>query len=132
MLVLLLDSDLLSLAHLSSVRACVSEAYRFELLKRAFQIKYGFAQDLSIDQIYQEFERRYNLALSLRQRRGNDYSWTKIIEGVSSLEDPEEIKAERERRQSEIAKLAAVAGYSPVELDLLSEGYLARLEVRWI
>jgi len=103
-----------------------------ELVQRAFQIKYGFAHDLSIDQIYQEFERRYNLALTLRQRPGNDHSWTKIIEGVSSLEDPEEIKAERERRQSEIAKLAAAAGYSPVELDLLSEEYLARLEVRWI
>ena len=103
-----------------------------ELVKRAFQIKYGFARDLSIDQIYQEFERRYNLALSLRQRPGNDYSWTKIIEGVSSLEDPEKIKAERERRQSEIAKLAAAGGYSSVELDLLSEEYLARLEVRWI
>jgi hypothetical protein len=103
-----------------------------ELVQRAFQIKYGFAHDLSIDQIYQEFERRYNLALTQRQGPGNDHLWTKIIEGVSSLEDPEEIKAERVRRQSEIARLAAGAGYSPVELDLLSEEYLARLEVRWM
>ncbi|MBV8640261.1 MAG: hypothetical protein JO070_02665 [Verrucomicrobia bacterium] len=103
-----------------------------ELVKRAFQIKYGFAHDLSLDQIYQEFERRYNLALILRQSPGSDHSWTKIIEGVSSLEDPEEVKVERERRRSEIATLATAAGYSPVELDLLSEEYLARLEVRWI
>ena len=103
-----------------------------ELVQRAFRIKYGYPTELSADEIYQEFERRYNLALNFRQNPGNDFSWTKILEGMSLLEEPKETETERQRRRSAIERLAATAGYSSVELDLLAEEYLSRLEVRWI
>jgi formiminotetrahydrofolate cyclodeaminase len=103
-----------------------------ELVRRAFQIKYGYPTELSADEIYQEFERRYNLALDVRQTSGSDLSWTKILEGMSLLKEPAETEAERARRRSAIQTLATAAGYPPLELDLLAEEYLARLEVRWI
>jgi len=102
------------------------------LVQRAFQIKYGYPTELSADEIYQEFEMRYNLALDMRQSPESDLSWTKILEGVSLIEDPGQTETERERRRSAIKRLAVAAGYNPVELDLLAEEYLARLEVRWI
>jgi hypothetical protein len=103
-----------------------------ELVQRAFQIKYGYPTELSADQIYREFERRYDRALNVRQTPGSDLSWTRILEGTSSLKEPGKTEAERKKRGSAIQKLAAAAGYSPMELDLLAEEYLAHLEVRWI
>jgi hypothetical protein len=102
------------------------------LVQRAFQIKYGYPTELSADEIYQEFERRYNFALKLRQGPGSDLSWSKTLEGISLLGDRRATRAERTRRRCEIASLAVEAGYSLAELDLLAEEYLARLEVRWI
>jgi hypothetical protein len=102
------------------------------LVQLAFQIKYGYSTELSADEIFQEFQKRYNLALDMRQGPDSDLSWTKILEGVPLLEDPGETETERERRRSAIKSLAAGAGYSPAELDLLAEEYLARLEVHWI
>jgi hypothetical protein len=51
---------------------------------------------------------------------------------MSLLKEPGETEAERKRRRSAIESLATAAGYSAMELDLLAEEYLARLEVRWI
>ena len=56
-----------------------------ELIQRAFRIKYGYPTELSADQIYQEFERRYNLALDIRRTPGSELSWTKPLEGISLL-----------------------------------------------
>ncbi len=103
-----------------------------ELIQRAFRIKYGYPTELSADEIYQEFEKRYNLALDIRQIPGSDPSRTKTLEGISLLKGPGETEAERKRRRSAIEKLARAAGCSAAELDLLAEEYLARLEVRWI
>jgi hypothetical protein len=102
------------------------------LVQRAFQIKYGYPTEFSADEIFQEFQKRYNLALNIRQGPASDLSWVKILEGVSLLEDPGETETERERRRSAIKCLAVAAGYNPVELNLLAEEYLARLEVHWI
>jgi hypothetical protein len=101
------------------------------LVQRAFQIKYGYPTEFSAEEILQEFQKRYDLALNMRQGPQSDHSWAKIIDGLSVLEDPE-TETERERRQSAIKRLAVAAGYSPAELDLLAEEYLARLEVHWI
>ena len=103
-----------------------------ELIQRAFRIKYGYPTELSAGEIYQEFERRYNLALDIRRTSGSELSWTKTLEGISLLKEPGETEAERKRRRSAIESLATAAGYSAMELDLLAEEYLARLEVRWI
>jgi len=103
-----------------------------ELIQRAFRIKYGYPTELSADQIYQEFERRYNLALDIRQTPGSDLSWSRTLEGISLMEGPGETEAERKRRRFAIESLATAAGYSKVELDLLAEEYLSRLEVSWI
>jgi hypothetical protein len=102
------------------------------LVQRAFQIKYGYPTEFSAEEIFQEFQKRYNLALNMRQDPQSDHSWAKIIDGLSLLEDPGETETERERRQSAMKRLAVAAGYSPAELDLLAEEYLARLEVHWI
>jgi len=102
------------------------------LVQRAFQIKYGYPTEFSAEEILQEFQKRYNLALNMRQGLESDHSWAKSIDGLSLLEDPGETETERERRQSAMKRLALAAGYSPVELDLLAEEYLARLEVHWI
>ena len=48
------------------------------------------------------------------------------------IERAGETGAQRKRRRSAIERLATAAGYSAMELDLLTEEYLARLEVRWI
>jgi hypothetical protein len=103
-----------------------------ELVQRAFRIKYGYPTVLSAGEIYQEFERRYNLALDIRRTSGSELSWTKTLEGMSLLKEPGETEAERKRRRSAIEGLATAAGCSAMELDLLAEEYLARLEVRWI
>ena len=103
-----------------------------ELIERAFRIKYGYPTEFSAGEIYQEFERRYNLALDIRRTPGSDLSWTKTLEGMSSPKQPGETETKRKRRRSAIESLATAAGYSAMELDLLVEEYLARLEVRWI
>lgn len=103
-----------------------------ELVLRAFQIKYDYPRNLSIGEIYHEFERRYNVALNLRQSSEVDRSREKILEGISLTADPAGNQAECKRRRSEIASIAAAVGCHPTELELLAEDYLAQLEVRWI
>jgi hypothetical protein len=101
------------------------------LVLRAFQIKYGYPIELSPDEIYREFQKRYNLALKMKESSGSGLSWTELLEGFH-FHDPGETRTERERRRSAIKGLAAAAGCSPVELDLQAEEYLAQLEVIWI
>jgi hypothetical protein len=102
------------------------------LVRKAFLTKYGYSPDLTYDEILCEFQRRYDHAQTLRQENAGSHRIMLIIEGMVEGAAKEEASLERELRKLKIERLTRESGYGVTELDLLIEGYAARLEVEWI
>ena len=102
------------------------------LVRRAFLTKYGYSPDLTYDEILSEFHRRYDHAQLLRQENAGLHKIMLIIEGMAQNAAKEDASRERRVRKLKIAHLSEQNGYGATELDLLVEGFAARLEVEWI
>jgi hypothetical protein len=102
------------------------------LIRKAFAIKYGYATDLTYDELVREFRLRYDHAQILRQQEAGLLFLLQVIEGMP--EGVTEIAAveERELRSLRIRRLSEESSYGPAELVLLAEELAARLEVEWI
>jgi hypothetical protein len=102
------------------------------LIRKAFLTKYGYAPDLTYEEILSEFQRRYDHAQSARLQNAGTHTVMLIIEGMAEGSAKEEASLEREVRKVKIERLNKESGYGSTELDQLIEGYAARLEVEWI
>ena len=102
------------------------------LVRKAFLTKYGYAPDLTYDEILCEFQRRYDHAQVLRQENAGLQRIMLIIEGMAESTANEEASGEREVRKLKLEGLTEESGYGLTELDQLVEGFAARLEVEWI
>jgi hypothetical protein len=102
------------------------------LIRKAFLTKYGYAPDLTYEEIVCEFRRRYDQAQVLRQENVETHRVMLIIEGISQNAAKEEASRERALRKVQIKLLTEETGFGPIELDQLVEGFAERLEVEWI
>jgi hypothetical protein len=102
------------------------------LVRQAFLTKYGYAPDLTYDEILCEFQRRYDYAQALRLTNGGLHRIMLVIEGMAETSAKDEALLEREVRKLKIAHLTKESGYGATELDQLIEGFATRLEVEWI
>jgi signal recognition particle GTPase len=102
------------------------------LVRKAFLTKYGYAPDLTYEEILSEFQRRYDHAQTLRQKNAGLHRIMLIIEGMAESAAKEEASRERAVRKLRIERLTEGSGYGVMELDQLVEGFAARLEVEWI
>ena len=102
------------------------------LVRKAFLTKYGYAPDLTYEEILFEFQRRYDHAQALRQENAGLHSMMLIIEGMSESSAKEEASLERAVRKLKIERLTENSGYGATELDQMVEGFAARLEAEWI
>jgi hypothetical protein len=102
------------------------------LIRQAFLTKYGYAQDLTYDQLLGEFQKRYDQAQALLQENAGLHRIMLTIEGIAATAANEEASRERAVRKFKIERLTAESGYGATELDQLAEGFAARLEAEWV
>jgi hypothetical protein len=102
------------------------------LVRKAFLTKYGYSPELTYDEILREFRKRYDRAQALRNENAGLHRIMLIIEGMAEDAAEEDVAREREIRRLKIECLTEESGYGAAELDLLVEGFAARLEVEWI
>src|SRR5271165_1096341 len=102
------------------------------LVRKAFLTKYGYAPNLTYEQMLFEFQRRYDHAQALRQENAGLHIIMLIIEGMAESSAKEEASLEREVRKLKIERMTENSGYGITELDQLVEGFAARLEAEWI
>jgi signal recognition particle GTPase len=102
------------------------------LVRKAFLTKYGYAPDLTYEEILCEFQRRYDHAQALRQENAGLHRTMLIIEGIAEGAAKEEASREREVRKLSIQRLTEGSGYGVTELEQLVEGFAERLEAEWI
>jgi hypothetical protein len=102
------------------------------LIRKAFLTKYGYSQNLTYDEIFSEFQRRYDQAQVLRQENAGLHRIMLIIEGMAESSAKEDASREREDRKLKIGYLTEESGYGAAELDQLVEGLAERLEGEWI
>jgi hypothetical protein len=102
------------------------------LIRKAFLTKYGYAPDLTYEEILCEFQKRYDHAQALRLTNGGLHRVMLVIEGMAENSAKEEVSLERRIRKLKLERLTAESGYGATELDQLAEGYAARLEIEWI
>ena len=102
------------------------------LVRKAFLTKYGYAPDLTYDEILREFERRYDRAQTLRLGKAGSHRIMLVIEGMAESAATEEASLEREVRKLKMEHLTKESGYGVTELDQLVEVFAERLEVEWI
>ena len=102
------------------------------LVRKAFLTKYGYSPDLTYNEILGEFHRRYDHAQALRQENAGLHDIMLVIEGMAKNAAKEDASRERRVRKLKIKRLSEENGYGATELDLLVEGFAARLEVEWI
>ena len=103
-----------------------------DLVRKAFLTKYGYAPDLTYEEIVRRFQKRYDHAQALRLTTGGVHRIMLVIEGMAESSAKEEASLEREVRKLKLQRLTAESDYGATELDQLIEGYTARLEVEWI
>jgi hypothetical protein len=102
------------------------------LVRKAFLTKYGYAPDLTYEEILCEFQKRYDYAQSLRLTPGGLHRVMRVIEGMPEPAGKKEVSLERESRKQQMEQLTAESGYGAAELDQLVEVYVSRLEADWI
>jgi hypothetical protein len=102
------------------------------LIRKAFLTKYGYAPDLTYEEILCEFHKRYDHAQALRLTNGGLHRVMLVIEGMAESSAKEEASLEREVRKHKLERLTVESGYGINELDQLAEGFAARLEAQWI
>jgi hypothetical protein len=102
------------------------------LIRKAFLTKYGYAPDLTYEEIVSEFEKRYDHAQALRLTNCGLHRSMLVIEGMAESSANEEASFERQVRKLKIERLTVDSGYGITELDQLVEGFAARLEAEWI
>jgi hypothetical protein len=102
------------------------------IVRKAFLTKYGYAPDLTYEEILCEFEKRYDQAQSLRLTTGGLHRMMRVIEGMPEAPGKEEVALEREARKHQMKQLSAESGYGAAELEQLVEVYASRLEAEWI
>jgi hypothetical protein len=102
------------------------------LVRKAFLTKYGYSPNLSYDEILCEFQRRYDRAQALRQGNAGLHRIMLVIEGIDENAAKEEASRERGVRKLKFERLTEESGYGVTELELLVEGFAARLEAEWI
>jgi len=102
------------------------------LVRKAFLINYGYSPDLSHHAMMCEFLRRYDQAHALHRKNAGFHRVMLVIEGMAETLSDKEASSERELRKLKIERLSDESGYSPIELDLLAEEFVARLEAEWI
>jgi hypothetical protein len=102
------------------------------VVREAFLTKYGYAPNLSYDEILREFERRYDRAQRLRLGNADSHRIMLVIEGIAESAATEEAWLEREVRKLKMEHLTKESGYGAMELDQLVEVFAERLEVEWI
>ena len=102
------------------------------LVRKAFLTKYGYAPDLTYEEILCEFQRRYDQAQALHKENAGLHRIMLIIEGIAQSAAKQEARQEREVRKLKIERMTEGSGYGATELDQLVEGFAARLEVEWI
>src|ERR1700737_216637 len=102
------------------------------LVRRAFLIQYGYTPDLAENEIWLEFQRRYDHAQTLLRQNAHFRHLMLVIEGMAANVGENEAFWEREIRKRKIQRLCNENGLSALELDLLAEEYVAHLELRWI
>ena len=102
------------------------------LIRKAFLTKYGYAPDLTYEEIVSEFEKRYDRAQALRLTNCGLHRSMLVIEGMGESSANEEASFERQVRKLKIERLTVDSGYGITELDQLVEGFAARLEAEWI
>ena len=103
-----------------------------QLVRKAFLTKYGYAPDLTYEEILCEFQQRYDLAQSMRLQNAGPHSVMLIIEGMPQGSAQEEASREHDLRRLKIECLTRNSGYGITELDQLVEGFAQRLETQWI
>ena len=103
-----------------------------QLIRKAFLTKYGYALDLTYEEIVIEFQTRYDHAQALRLTNCGLHRSMLVIEGMAESSANEEASFERQVRKFKIERLAVESGYGITELDQLVEGLAARLETEWI
>jgi hypothetical protein len=102
------------------------------LVRKAFLTKYGYAPDLTYEEIVSEFEKRYDHAQALRLTQGGSHRVMLVIEGMAESSAKEDASFEREVRKGKMERLTAESGYGITELEQLVEGFTERLEAVWI
>lgn len=102
------------------------------LIRKAFLTKYGYALNLTYEEILREFRRRYDRAQVLRQENADPQRIMLLIEGMAENSAKEEVLREHQARKLRIQNLTMESGYGATELDQLVEGLAERLEVEWI
>jgi hypothetical protein len=101
-------------------------------VRKAFLTKYGYAPDLTYDEILRQFRKRYDHAQALRLTNGGLHRVMLVIEGMAESSATEEAALEREVRKLKIERLTKGTGYGITELEQMIEGYASRLEAEWI
>ena len=102
------------------------------IVRKAFLMKYGYAPDLSYEEILCEFQKRYDYAQALRLQNAGSHKMMLIIEGNSESSTREEASLEREVRKLKIEHLTRESGYGCTEIDQMIEEFAQRLEAEWI
>jgi hypothetical protein len=102
------------------------------LIRMVFVIKYGYATDLTYDELVGEFQRRYDHAQILRRQEAGLLRLLHVIEGMPESASELEAANEREYRHARIRRLCEESSYGPAELVMLAEEFAARLEAEWI
>jgi hypothetical protein len=102
------------------------------LVRKAFLTKYGYAPDLTYEEILCEFQNRYDHAQALRLTNHGIHRVMLVIEGIPESSAKEAVSLERETRKYQLERLSAESGYGNAELDQLVEVYASQLEAQWI
>lgn len=102
------------------------------LVRKAFLTQYGYAPDLTFEELVCEFQKRYDHAQALRLTQGGLRQVMLVIEGIPENSAREEILRERKTRKQRMEGLTAESGYGTAELNQLVEVYASRLEAEWI
>jgi hypothetical protein len=103
-----------------------------DLVRRTFLIQYGYAPNLAENEVWFEFQSRYDRAQALLSQNADFRHLMLVIDGMAEDVGENEAFWEREIRKRKIQRLCDENGLSALELDLLIEEYVAHLEVRWI